>query len=159
MLWYIIDGWNVIHKVSFLKKSPSPREEFISFIKRYRLTGSRNNRVTIVFDGNVDVLLKNREQEFEIIFSGVKSADELICRKIDVCRNKRQIVVVSDDYEIVSYVRKQGAGVLSTTDFLGRKARKKRFPHVKNKKDIDKNIDYTIKKEINDQLRKLWLKE
>ncbi len=155
MLWYIIDGWNVIHKITSLKNSFSPKEEFISFIKKYHLTGSRNNRVTIIFDGNADLLLKNRERQFEIIFSGTESADELICRKVNIYKNKHQIVVVSDDYEIINYVKAQGANVLSTAHFLKRKKKKKVIKHDKE----EKNIDYTLKKEINDELRRIWLKE
>ena len=155
MLWYIIDGWNVIHKITSLRNNSSPKEEFISFIKRYRLTGSSNNRVTVVFDGRADLLLKNREHRFEIIFSGTNSADDLICKKVDVCRNKRQIVVVTDDYEIINYVKTLGANVLSTKDFIKKAKKKKSNRHNREEKDID----YVLKKKINDELRRIWLRE
>ena len=153
MLWYIIDGWNVIHKIPALKNSPSIREDFIYFLKKHHLTGSRNNRVTIVFDGRIDLNLKESERQFEIVFGGTKSADEIICNRVSAHSNKRNIIVVSDDNEIINYIKGQGASSVRTKEFLGRKDKKRL------KKRDSKEISYTIKKEITDELRKIWLKE
>ena len=101
MLWYIIDGWNVIHKIPSLKSSFLIKEDFISFIRKYHLTGSGNNRVTVVFDGRADLEMARKERIADIVFSGGKTADELICSKVSQAKNKRQIVVVSDDNEII----------------------------------------------------------
>ena len=152
MLWYIIDGWNVIHKIPGLKDAPSVKEDFIYFVKKYRLTGSRNNRVTIVFDGRIDLNLKRSERQFEILFSGTKSADEVICRKVYACADKRGVVVVSDDNEIINYIKTQGASSMKTKEFLSRKDRRK-------PKKASKEISYALKKEITDELRKIWLNE
>jgi len=152
MLWYIIDGWNVIHKMPLLKNSPSAREDFIYFLKRYRITGSRNNRVTIVFDGRIDLNLKESERQFEIVFGGTKSADEIICNRVSAYSNKRNIIVVSDDNEIINYIKAQGASSVRTKEFLSRKDKK-------SPKKNSKEISYAVKKEITDELRKFWLKE
>jgi len=152
MLWYIIDGWNVIHKISALKNAPSIKEDFIYFLKKRHLTGSRNNRVTIVFDGRIDLKFREAERQFEVVFGGSKSADEIICKKVSACANKRQIVVVSDDNEIINYIKAQEASFVGTKEFLSKNDKKR------PKKDT-KEISYALQKEITDELRKIWLKE
>lgn len=90
MLWYIIDGWNVVNKIRELKKSPFPCQSLVSYIRKYRLTGSRNNQVTIVFDGRVNPWgWFKQEKIFNIIFSGEETADEVIKKKVRVYKNKK----------------------------------------------------------------------
>ena len=153
MLWYIIDGWNLIHKISQIKNQPYPREALISFIKKHRLTGSINNKVTIVFDGRVNLTDIQREKEFQIIFSQDRTADEVIGLKVKSHENKKQIIVVSDDREVISHVKNQGASSLRVKDFLVR---------VKNKRvdfNDSKIISYSLQREITEDLRKKWLKD
>ena len=152
MLWYIIDGWNVVYKIPAIKNSPSPKEDFVLFVKKNRLTGSSNNRVTIVFDGKMDLRFKKSEHQFEILFSGRKSADKVICEKVSAHINKHEIIVVSDDNEIINYIRAEGASFKGVREFLSR-ARKKK------KENSSEKISYAVKKEITDELRKIWLKE
>lgn len=149
MLWYIIDGWNVIYQIANFKDRTNAKEDFIFFIKKRHLTGSSNNRVTIVFDGRIDLEMIRGERTFEIIFSGHKKADELICSKVACNKNKQQIVVITDDKEIINSVKVYGAGVLRTADFL---RKHKESPSVKSPKDIS----YTTQREINEELRKVW---
>ena len=52
MLTYIIDGFNLLHKIRGLKNSYTPQQDLIKYIRSNRLTGSSNNRVIIVFDGH-----------------------------------------------------------------------------------------------------------
>ncbi|MFH1768972.1 MAG: NYN domain-containing protein [Candidatus Omnitrophota bacterium] len=152
MLWYIIDGWNLVHKIPSVKRDPFPKEELIFFLKRHNLTGSRNNRVTIVFDGRIDVNIIRAESQFEIVFSDKKTADDVIRVKISGCKNKRHVFVVSDDRELISSVKQEGANCLKTGDFLSK-------IKVKKKKENLKDIDYTLQKSITDEMRKIWLNE
>lgn len=151
MLWYIIDGWNLIHKVPSIKNKPDPKAEFISFIKRGGLTGSKNNKVTVVFDGKIDLSLITSEKEFEIVFSGDKSADSIICAKVRNYKNKRQVIVVSDDRQVINYIKSEGASSLKAEMFL----RKKEKKTVKRE---SKDISYTLQKQINEELSRIWLK-
>jgi len=150
MLVYIIDGFNVVHKVCALKASPNPWQDLISYIRQKKLTGSKNNKVCIVFDGNprLDAL---SERQFQILFSCEKDADSIIKEKIQKAKNKRQIVIVSDDREIRSFAKAQGANLLSVADFIKVKQ--------KQTKEPDKDISYSLQREITEELRKIWVKE
>ncbi|MCM8773582.1 MAG: NYN domain-containing protein [Candidatus Omnitrophica bacterium] len=153
MLWYIIDGWNVVHSIPSVKSSPLPIRDLIFFIRRFKLTGSNNNRVTIVFDGYFDMPnMAGIDKGFEVIFSGDKSADEVIKEKVRRYKKKYQIVMVSNDNQIIDYVKLQGVRILRVNDFLNK---------VKKKKTKDsptgKYITYKEEEEINSELRKIWL--
>jgi len=154
MLLYIIDGFNLVHKIPSVKKSDIPQLELIHFIKNHKLTGSHNNKVVIVFDGAFQIEAK-REAEFEVVFSGNLSADELIKARIDRIKNSKyplsEVIVVSDDREIRDYAKKQGAVSERAVDFAKR---------VKETvREGSKDISYPLQKEITDELRKIWLKE
>ena len=151
MLWYIIDGWNVIHQVSEIKDSSYPRQIFIQYIKRHGFTGSKNNRVTVVFDGFFDIEEIRQEREFSIVFSGESSADDVIIDKVRGAKNKKQIVVVSDDRAIASSVKALGANVLKVAEFIKMK-KKKKIPS-----DERKSIGDVLEREITEELRNIWL--
>ncbi|MDD4955065.1 MAG: NYN domain-containing protein [Candidatus Omnitrophica bacterium] len=154
MLLYIIDGFNLVHKIPSVKSSDIPQLELIYYIKNNKLTGSRNNKVVIVFDGALQPEAK-RDAEFEIVFSGEFSADDLIKARIDKIKNSKyplsEVIVVSDDREIRDYAKKQGAISERTVDFIKPKG-------TANRSD-SKDISYPLQKEITDELRKIWLKE
>lgn len=155
MLLYIVDGFNLIHKIPEIKQSGSPRRDLVNYIKRAGLTGSKNNKVIIIFDGYRTDELDN-EQSFEIVFSGVRTADEVIKARIDKITNKAQIIVVTDDREIRDYARSSRVKSLHNIEFINPKKFK---PKLANDKSSDKDISYVLQKEITDQMRKIWLKE
>lgn len=151
MLLYIIDGFNVIHKVPSLKKSASPHRDLIQYIKTHKLAGSLNNKVVIFFDGGIDYDAR-REREFEIIFTLDKSADNAIKERVHRFKNKSEVVVVSDDREIIDYVRKEGARFLRVNDFA-------KTEKASKKEADDKEISFPLQAQITEELRKIWLKE
>ena len=146
MLVYIIDGFNLVYKVPSLKKSVNPRKALINYIQDNGLTGSRNNKVIVVFDG-----FKNLDDTFygcEVVFSGERKADDIIKNKVKNAHNKRQIVVVSDDREIIDSIKAEGAVSISVFGFIKKK-------HKKEKEGIDnKDISYSLQREITEDLRK-----
>ena len=154
MLRYIIDGWNLIHKLPSLKSSAFAKRDFIKFIKKHSLAGSKNNKVTIVFDGKIDMDLVTCEKEFEITFSDEKSADEIIQRKVARYKNKRELVVVTDDRQVQSRAKTEGANILSARNFLNKVGKQD-----KKDKSNSKEISYKTQKEITDELRDIWLKD
>ncbi|UCC95737.1 MAG: NYN domain-containing protein [Candidatus Omnitrophota bacterium] len=149
MLVYIIDGCNLIHKVPSLKKSASAHAHLIGYIKKNKLTGSKNNKVIIVFDGEPYSL---PHYDFEVIYSHQMTADEIIKRKVQKLENKRQVIVVSDDREIQDFARSQGAHTQKITEFVKAKKSGKR-------KEDEKAISYTLAHQITEEMRKIWLKE
>ena len=147
MLVYIIDGFNLVHSIPDLKNSDNPHTDLIHYIKANRLTGSRNNKVVIAFDGGVNsesVL----EREFEIIFSGRGSADDLIVERLKKIKNKSETIVVSNDRQIRDAVKRQGAKSLKVADFIKKK---------KRPRSLSKEISYTLEHEITEEMRKIWL--
>jgi len=159
MLLYIIDGFNLVHKIPSVKTSEIPQFELIQYIKKNKLSGSARNNVVIVYDGMPQASVSG-EREFQIIFSQEVSADELIKQRIDKIKNHRycpisEVVVVSDDREIREHAIKSGAVSLRTMDFL---KIKKESPKD-DRKEEDKDISFPLQKEITDELRKIWLKE
>ena len=155
MLWYIIDGWNLVNSIEELKKSPSPREDLMAYIRRNNLTGSRRNKATIVFDGGMNLREYKKASYFEIIFSEEKTADEVINRLVSSYKNKKQIVVVSNDHEIINFTKAGGANSLRVGEFIKKRNKTK----MKNFEDKKKLIPYSLQQEINEELKKKWLKE
>jgi len=153
MLIYIIDAFNLIYKVDELVESPAPHAHLLQFLKSGRLTGSRNNRVVVVFDGhdNPDV---SGEREYEIVFSGPRSADDVIKDRVTKSKNRSQIVVVSDDKSLTCFVRSEGAKIKSIAEFLGRIGSPAKIPP-----DDDKSLSCEEKQKINREMEKIWVKE
>lgn len=152
MLVYIIDGFNLIHKISNIRGSFRPHLELIHYIRNNKLTGSKNNRVLIVFDGKANLDAAREKGDFEIFFSQEQSADDLIKIKLSKFKRTSEVVVVSDDREIRDAAKKFGARVCRTGDFL--KTKKKQTDQ-----EGAKDISYTLQREITEELRKIWLKE
>ena len=153
MLTYIIDAFNLIYKVEELSQSASPHSRLLQFLKSNRLTGSRNNRVVVVFDGhdNSDVA---GEREYEIVFSGPLSADDLIKDRVTKAKNRSQIVVVSDDRGLTSFVKGEGAQVKSVEEFLKNCGRSRGLPP-----GDEKAINYEERQRIKEELERLWVKD
>jgi len=152
MLVYIIDGFNLIHRIASLKKSLAPHRDLIQYIRINKLTGSRNNKVIIVFDGRPDQLVQQQENIFEVIFSFQRTADEIIIQRVNRIQNKSQVIVVSDDRQIRDAIKVAGAKSSRTADFI----------KLKNKVEKDekaKDISYVWAREVTEELRKIWLKD
>ncbi|MFA5271466.1 MAG: NYN domain-containing protein [Candidatus Omnitrophota bacterium] len=158
MLLYIIDGFNLVHKIPSVRGSESPQFELIQYIKKNKLGGSFRNSVVIIYDGMPQANVAG-EREFQIIFSQGRSADELIKQRIDKIKSNgkypiSEVVVVSDDREIREHAIKSGAVSLRTMDFL-----KVKKESSKEYKQEDKDISFPLQREITEELRKIWLKE
>lgn len=153
MLIYIIDAFNLIYKVDELASSNAPHGRLLQFLKSNRLTGSPNNRVVVVFDGhdNPDV---SGEREYEIVFSGPRSADDLIKERVTKSKNRLQIVVVSDDKGVTSFVRAEGARVKSIEEFIKNSSRR-----IQRSADDEKSISYEERQKIKEELERLWVKD
>ncbi len=157
-LQYIIDGYNVVKHASFSppKASRDPRGALLERIRSQGLCGSLKNRVTIVFDGfpgtGGAVPLRGT---IETVFSGEKSADDVIKRMVEQSGNPRTVIVVSDDREIAFYVKAAGAHCLGVEEFIG--AKKKRTLREETLSAPKSDLTYTQMARINSELKKLWL--
>jgi hypothetical protein len=147
MLLYIIDAFNLAHKIPSIRDSSTPHRDLVHYIKSNKLTGSRNNQVTLVFDGYPD-LNNPPAREYKIFYSQDRSADSLIIKLASNSKNKSETVIVSDDRELRDFAKKSGARSCRIAEFL----------KVKRKKSNqqDKDISYSLEREITEELRDYW---
>ncbi len=117
---YIVDGYNVICQSEDLSAGAlrDRREKLLRFIEDRRPQGSASHRVTVVFDGRLDVSSPGWPGPTRVIFSPGKDADKVIKDLVDDLANPRDAVVVTDDRAIQRWVRGVGARILSVRDFL-----------------------------------------
>lgn len=158
-LQYVIDGCNITHHRKFEKNTPrkysDSRADLIEFIRIKRLCGSKNNRVAVVFDGYSDPAIDNLSSgNLNIIFSRDQSADERIKRILELSDNARNLVVVSDDKEILFFAKACRARTVSVEEFIGDKIERQGL----NQDSGENKVGFSAMHKINEELRKLWLK-
>ncbi|MFH1355125.1 MAG: NYN domain-containing protein [Candidatus Omnitrophota bacterium] len=157
-LQYVIDGYNVIkHPFITLKNKlyKDSRLSLLEFIRMNRLTGSLKNRVIVVFDGYPDRWESDNSTSISVVYSRKISADEKIVKIIQEYSDHKNIIVVSDDKEIRFSVRSYGVKVLGVEEFINKKERSSFREDSSSKPELT----HTLMHQINQELRKLWLKE
>ena len=158
-LQYVIDGCNITHHLKFIENSPKKysdsRANLIELIRLERLCGSENNRVWVVFDGYSDSSLDNlKGNNLNIIFSCNQSADERIKKILELSDNAKNVVVVSDDKEIIFFAKGYRARAMSVEEFIENGIKPKMV-----RRDLgESKIGFNAMQKINEELRKLWLK-
>ena len=156
---YLLDGYNVIHKMPQLadKTLERARRGLIRLIESARPQGSRRNAVTVVFDGKAGVWSPEEQSgEVKIIFTKDETADEKIKRMVDASRRRTQMTVVTDDREIRYYVSALGASVLGVEAFCSRMFSADRSPSAPG---APKKITKSLERKINEELEDIWLKD
>jgi predicted RNA-binding protein with PIN domain len=120
--------------------------------------GSKNNQVTVVFDGKADIdfPLTNIPKFLEIIFTKEESAEARIKRIVEKSHNPKRIIVVSDDKEIQFFIRAEGAKVLKSEDFLARGSLK--VSSVLKEEDTKIELNSSQAAKITKELERIWLK-
>jgi predicted RNA-binding protein with PIN domain len=101
-----------------LAKLEDRRRALIRFIEQYTPQGSSNNRVTVVFDGNLEVFGGMKSSAAKIVFSQGESADDTIKKIVAQAQNTKNIIVVSDDRAIQYAVRALGAKTSGAKAFI-----------------------------------------
>lgn len=118
----IIDGYNLIRQSDALRRSERAsleegRKALIRFIMPYRQ--AKSHRITIVFDGwknGSPTEERDREGGMDIIYSrrGEK-ADDVIKHLAET--SGEEIMAVTSDREIASFVERRGGTAISSPDF------------------------------------------
>jgi len=147
MLLYIIDGYNLLHKIPGMRRSQTPQADLIAYIRKHRLIGSSRNRALICFDGYPPQGY-TASHDFKIMFSGLDSADDLIRSRVDNEPNPAKILVVTDDRQIRDYARTKKVSSLYCREFL--------CPKPVAGKENTKDISYSLQSEITEEMRKIW---
>ena len=169
-LHYLLDGYNIIKKTPSLadKKLEDGRRALIGFIENQRPQGSLNNRVTVVFDGQPGMWSEPISRTVGVLFSVDATADEKIKALVAKASNKKNIIVVTDDRELLLYVRALGAQNLSVQEFLSQakcgglksiEARQTQRVKGAPSSEAGKNISFTVAHKINLELEEIWLKK
>ncbi len=116
----IIDGYNFIGRSRKLRiEDPHCREKLFRKLTDYcRL---RKKEVIVVFDGaylGPGVDKKRTYGRITILYSsGGLSADEEIAKLIRADKQKKQLLVVTSDYEVQNYAKSMGAQVTRSEEF------------------------------------------
>lgn len=158
----MIDGYNLIKRNPALasKSLEDGRQAFINLIERYRPQGNLSNQVTVVFDGKPGMYGFPVANEIRVVFTEYESADDLIKRRVEESKAKKNIVVVTDDRALLLYVRGCGATVMSGGDFIKRASSVKTSSKGKGPSSVSsKVITSTFEHAINQEFEKIWLKK
>ena len=123
----IVDGYNVIKSSGFsddyqFNQLKNLRERFLILIKEYKQKSP--HKITVVFDGsktNEVMLNKEHADGIDIVYSaGGQTADDIIRGMVEEAESPREIMVVSSDKGITTYVRKMGASVSEAGELYGK---------------------------------------
>lgn len=97
------------------------------------------------------------EPDITVIFSRKVSADEKINLLIEETSNRKIIIVVSDDREIQYSAKSLGAQVLGVDEFFA--AAQNRTVNTRKNEPAKSELNFSQMQKINEELRRLWLKE
>ncbi len=150
MLWFIIDGYNVIKQHKRLKclTLQTARQQ----LREITLGKITRDKATLVYDGK-DLPLVNRQNSSSIIeelFSRGETADELIKKMIKKAKNPSQLVIITNDREIQRFAKSNRVKFEAVEIFLKRKPAGRQQPKALKPKDIQ---------EINSEIVSVWQKK
>ncbi len=118
MLHYIIDGNNVIGKIPELfrlqkRDKQRSREQLVFLLQRY--FSNKKINLTLHFDGfqNAPLALSKGK----IVYSESRSADSLIKENIERIKNRKNIILVTSDNELINFGKACGCTIISSKDF------------------------------------------
>lgn len=159
---YLLDGYNIVHQLPASKQATleEQRRGLIRLIEERSPQGSRNNQVTIVFDGNPEAFGGMDSQAAKVVFSQGESADDRIRALVAESANVKNIVVVTDDRELQYAVRALGARTRSVKAFLAVRpaAQKKPKRSGSSATVLKEYLPKTDEANITSEMGKIWLK-
>jgi predicted RNA-binding protein with PIN domain len=158
---YILDGYNIVKQVEQLenKELKVQRDWLIKILIEKKPQGGYKNKVLVVFDGKYEIgvgkCFKFKNYNIEVYFTSLNSADDEIKKIVKNAKNKKEIVVVSDDKEVCRFVSYYGAKVLGVKEFLSRI--NKNVRQKSNTVSQDKmGISFEDMEEINKEIKKYF---
>lgn len=159
-LQYIIDAYNLTNHPDFkpsIKSNNNIAQTLLNFIKLNKLSGSKNNRTFLVFDGYPQSSENIPQEEgFACVFSYNKKADEIIKKIVEESVQPRNLVVVSDDREVQIVNRFLHAQICSVHEFICGKQNRQKVS-VLDQDSTDPKLSFSKMQKINAELKKKWL--
>ena len=142
-----------------LTKLEERRWHLVRFIERNRPQGSANNSVTVVFDGNSDAYGRMNSPVVRVIFSSGESADDTIKKIVAQEKNKKNVIVVTDDRDVQYAIRALGAKASSVKAFLSQGNGPGQTKPGKMSSDLtEKVISKSDESKITSEMKEIWLK-
>lgn len=118
MLSYIIDGNNLIGKISSLmnlqkKDKQASREKLVFLLDRY--FSQKKATVTLHLDGHPASRLNS--SKMKIVYSENLTADEKIKKQISISKSPRNITVVTSDSNLAQFAKVCSTAVITSEEF------------------------------------------
>lgn len=114
----LVDTWNVLHQMGVLPPDLAGlgAGELASLLSKGRWS---RDRVSLICDGTPGSSGSGIARNVEIIYTGgTKSADQEIMDRVAASSAANRIVVVTNDREIIRFIRAKGAQQLGSVEFL-----------------------------------------
>ncbi|MEO8399536.1 MAG: NYN domain-containing protein [Ignavibacteriaceae bacterium] len=151
MKHYIIDGNNLIGKISLLKNTQqkdkqASREKLSFMIERFFQT--KKAKISLHFDGFANLPIKTSKTK--IIYSENRTADEKIKQEIENSKSRTSLIIVSSDNGIKDFARVCSCEVLLSEDFA------KELQNNKSENEESEKIKSINNKESNEEFKKLF---
>lgn len=151
---YIIDGYNVLNKLSFLARLrrvnfDNARDRFIELLNKF--ADYFPCKVIVVFDGRPWQSIYSRDDIIEIRFSeSVSTADRIIERMIYLQKSRKDIIVVTDDLLERDMVRGLGCMCMSCYEFenILKQIERLKYKDIKKRHLLNKIIFRGVKLDI-----------
>jgi uncharacterized protein len=119
---YIIDGYNLIHRVDVLrarlnKSLESARLFLITKLSEHQII--HHIKISVVFDSKEGPVLNPVfKTNIDVIYSKPPSnADQVIKNIIDKNKNRHDLLIVSSDQEVMFYAKASGCRFISSENF------------------------------------------
>ncbi len=162
-LLYLVDGYNVILSSGLFegRQLKDSRAAFIAYLERCRPHGSVRNKLIVVFDGASQVYGAKGSYSFEVVFTQGQTADEKIKEIVESSNDTKNMVIVTNDKGISSFVRQCGAKVVGVDEFLCRReASAVSSGKSKTRKSVEKvSLNIVEREAITEELKLIWLKK
>jgi len=149
MKTYLIDGNNVLRAEKNwdkLFKEDTERAKDLLVQKVIDFLRDRDNRAIIFLDGfNFVHSHQKVSKNVEVKYAKNKTADETILITIEKQKNKRNLIIVTNDIELKNKAKLNECQVMSSKDFI-QKLDKTKFPSKNSEKPdpINDDINYWL---------------
>lgn len=118
MLTYIIDGNNLIGKISYLinlqkKDKQASREKLVYMLDRYFI--NKKASVFLHLDGHPNS--KINSSKMKIIYSENQTADDKIKKQISQSKSPRNLIVITSDSNLAQFAKVCSTAVITSEEF------------------------------------------
>ncbi len=136
---YWLDGNNLIGQSTAVAKADShARREFLSALTSYHRSGG--GRFLVYFDGD-DSDRSASPPGVSIRYSAPLSTDDVILQRLREMRNASEIIVVTNDRQLMTRCRNEGASVLTWSNFTAKMESRRVLSSKKVDRQEPVNID------------------